>query len=283
MWTNRKEARITTPYTTILMTALVSVALGLGQNSSAQTAQVSSEADAVSGTVTKTVLGLLPQTVTIAPVDQSNTLTSGSNDVPAASASQTVLGVEVYNLGTVDDSTSASYTATLDGGVGTASTAAGSLLGGLVTWKSNIEPLNCAIDPTVAGQIDCSSIQTTYGMTINGVAVPPGSYPSGASFPVNGNITDAQCGLGAETFSGSLITQESQVTGIGTAAVSIKQIGMHLLGDATCRTLGLVPLYITHYDIEVAGPEDDVTGLNANTDSFYLKNNGFFNDYTSFR
>lgn len=282
MWTNRNEARTTTPYTTILMTAIVSVALSLGQNASAQTTQFSSEADAVSGTVTKTVLGLLPQTVTIAPVDQSNTATSGSNDVPAATAAQTILGVAVYNLGTVDDSTSASYTATLDGGVDSASTAAGSLLGGLVTWQSNFDPLSCSIDPTLEGQIDCSSVQTTYGLTIDGVAVPPGNYPSGASFPVTGDLTDAQCGLGTETFSGSLFTQESQVTGIGTAAVTIKQIGLHLVGNATCRTLNLIPLYITHYDIEVAGSESDAAGIYAPPTGFYLPTTGFVNDYSSF-
>ena len=268
MRTNRKEGRRTAPYTAILLMSIVSVAVGLSRSANAQTAQFSTEADAVSGTVTKSILGLIDETVTIAPVDQSSTVTSGDNNVHAASDSQTVLGVEVYNLGTVDDSTSASYTATLDDGVGTASTAAGSLLGGLVTWQSNIEPLNCTIDTTVAGQIDCSSIQTTYGLTINGVAVAPGTYPSGASFAVTGTLADAECGLGVETFSGSLITQEPQITGDGTDDVTLKIVGLHLLGEATCRTLGLIPLFSTSYDIALAGPSanavNDGTGGQSN-------------------
>jgi len=268
MRTNRKEGRRTAPYTAILMMAIVSVAVGLSRSANAQTAQFSTEANAVSGTVTKSILGLVDETVTIVPVDQSNTVTSGDNNVHAASDSQTVLGVEVYNLGTVDDSTSASYTATLDGGLGTASTAVGSLLGGLVTWQSNIDPLNCAIDPTVAGQIDCSSIQTTYGLTINGVAVAPGTYPSGASFAVTGTLIDAECGLGVETFSGSLITQEPQITGVGTDDVTLKIVGLHLLGEATCRTLGLIPIFSTSYDIALAGPSanavNDGTGSLGN-------------------
>lgn len=268
MRTNRKEGRRTAPYTAILLMSIVSVAVGLSRSANAQTAQFSTEADAVSGTVTKSILGLIDETVTIAPVDQSSTVTSGDNNVHAASDSQTVLGVEVYNLGTVDDSTSASYTATLDGGLGTASTAAGSLLGGLVTWQSNIDPLNCTIDPTVAGQIDCSSIQTTYGLTINGVAVAPGTYPSGASFAVTGTLADAECGLGVETFSGSLITQEPQITGDGTDDVTLKIVGLHLLGEATCRTLGLIPLFSTSYDIALAGPSanavNDGTGGQSN-------------------
>lgn len=253
MRTNRKEGRRTVPYTAILMMAMVSVAVGLSRSANAQTAQFSIEADAVSGTVTKSILGVLNETITIAPVEQSNTVMSGSNVVSAGSASRTVLGVEVYDLGTVDDNTNASYTATLDGGVGTASTGVGSLLGGLVTWQSNIELLNCAIDSTVAGQIDCNSIQNMYGMAIHGVAVSPGTYPTGASFPVTGTLTDVECGLGIETFSGSVVVQESQITGLGTDDVTLKVSGLHLVGEATCRTLGLIPLFSTSYDIALAG------------------------------
>lgn len=69
----------------------------------------------------------------IAPVDQSTTSTSGSNDSSAPTASQTINGVQVYNLSSVDDSTSDSQTASADFGQGEAKTGAATVLTGLVT------------------------------------------------------------------------------------------------------------------------------------------------------
>lgn len=89
------------------------------------------------------------------------------------------------------------------------------------------------------------------------VPIATATYPAGASFPVLGTIADPQCLAGTETFSGTLISQESQITGQGTKEVSVKLIGMRLLGDATCKTLFLIPLFVTHYDLAVAGPEED--------------------------
>lgn len=117
-------------YAVTLAMATMALTLALTRNATAQTDQFSSEADAISGTVTKTLVGLLPSTVTIAPVDQSNTTNSGSNDDSAASASQIVFGVTFYDFNGVNDSTSDSDSPGTDGGTADAATTNGSLLGG---------------------------------------------------------------------------------------------------------------------------------------------------------
>jgi len=218
--------------------------LGAGTIAQAQTAQVSTEADAISGTVTKTALGIFPDTITIAAVDPAPS-PSGSSNTQAASASQNILGVEVYNFSNIWDITNDT--------AADATTGDGSLLGGLVTWTSINNPMGCVPDGENASQIDCSSTEGFHALTINGVAVLTGTYPAGSSFPVNGTINDPQCLLGTETFSGTLTIQDSQITGQGTNTLSYNLTGLHLAGLATCRTLNLVPLYITSYDLKVAG------------------------------
>jgi len=244
----------------VILTATMALTLALTRDAAAQTDHFSSEADSVSGTVTKTLVGVLPSTVTIAAVDQSNTVDSGSNDDSAASASQNVFGVDVYNFTNVNDSTSDSDAPGTDGGTADAATSNGSLLNGLVTWTSNDDPLACRPDSSNPEQIDCTSVGTTQRLAIAGVAVPPATYPAGSSFPVAGALNDPTCLQGTETFSGTLVLQESQVTGLGTNHVAIKLTGLHLVGDATCKSLSLVTLFTTHYDLAVAGPEEDVNG-----------------------
>ena len=257
MQANRKAGRTIATHTAILMVAAMGVTLGLSRSAAAQTDQFSSVANAISGSVAKTFVGVLPSSVTIAPVDQSATVTSGSNSVPANSASKNVFGVEVYNLSTINDSTDDSDTAALDVGGATATTGAGSLLGGLVTWKSNSAPLACSPDTTVTGQVDCESTQITTGLTINGATISTGPYPAGSSFTVTGKLTDPQCLLvaGIESFSGSLVLQETHFSGVETDNVVLSEVGIHLVGDATCKTVGLVSLFSTHYDLAVGGTE----------------------------
>ena len=259
MQQNRGERLTIATYTAILMVAT----LGFSRSAAAQTVNVappivqfSSEADAISGSVTKTTLGLLQQpTVTIAPVDQSTTVTLGYNDVPANSAVQNVFGVEVYNLSTIEDITLASDTGAQDSGQATANTGPGSLLGGLISWTSNSVPLFCFPDAHISGQVDCQDFAKTQALIINGVTITPGTFPAGVSFPVTGPINDSQCFFGAETFSGTLVAQETQFTGDGTTAPSIKLIGLHLVGDATCSTQETIALTLfrTHYDLAIGG------------------------------
>jgi len=95
----------------------------------------------------------------------------------------------------------------------------------------------------------------TQALIINGVTIAPGTFPAGVSFPVTGPINDPQCFFGAETFSGTLVAQETQFTGDGTTAPSIKLTGLHLVGDATCSTQETIALTLfrTHYDLAIGG------------------------------
>ena len=239
---------------------LFSVSLGLGVtgHAMAQTAQFSSEADSIMGTVTKTdaITGIM-QTTTINPVDQSNTSVSGSNNQSALSAEKTINGIMVYNLTGIDNSTNDADTASIDDGDGNATLGTSNLLQGLVSWSSSSTPLNCKTDSNVPGQIDCSSQQVIHGLSINGIMVALGPYPSGATFPVSGPISDPNClldgALGQETFSGTLILQPSSIMGDGTTQVEVSLMGMNLSGTATCSLLG-IPLFQTAYNLNVAGP-----------------------------
>ena len=241
---------------------LFSASLGLGAagHAMAQTAQFSSEADSIMGTVTKTdfLTGIM-QTTTINPVDQSTTNVSGSNNQSALSAEQTINGIMVYNLTGIDNSTDAAYTASTDDGDGNATLGTSDLLQGLVSLKSISTPLDCKTDSNVQGQIDCSSQQVISGLAINGIMVAPGTYPAGATFSVMGTIKDANClldgALGQETFSGTLILQPSSIMGDGTKQGKISLMGMNLSGTATCGVLG-IPLFQTAYNLNVAGPDN---------------------------
>ncbi|KVT76148.1 hypothetical protein WT25_24415 [Burkholderia territorii] len=229
-----------------------------GVHAQAQTVAFSSGADAISGTVTKKVLSncpVLTSTTTIAPVDQSTTSTSGSDDTPEAKASQTIYGVEVYNLSGVDDSTSASNTAAAEFGKAEAKTTKASLLQGLVTWTANDDPLTCAYSSQKA---NCTSTQTTSGLAINGAMVPADTYPAGTSFDVAGTINDPQC-LGKSTFKGTLAAQSStqQTTASGG---SLEVTGLRLTGQATCIVAGLVPFSTTDYDLKVSRARAGVQG-----------------------
>jgi hypothetical protein len=200
--------------------------------------------------------------VTISPVDQSTTTGSGSNDNAANSASQYVFGVRVYNIANVNDSTSDSETVSLDEGVADASSGAVSLLNGLVTFASNDDPLTCtpdASDPTTA--VDCTSTETTTGLTIAGTPVAAGTYPAGTSFNVQGRISDPECLAGTETFTGILTLQTSNFSGLGTDAASINLTGIELVGDAVCESLDLIPLFNTQYVLAIGGPNLSLSEL----------------------
>lgn len=248
------------------MMTVVGLMVSLSRTTVAQTAQFSSEADAISGTVTHSVLGPLPTIVNIAPVDQSNTDTTGSHDVSGASVSQTLFGVEVYNFENVDDFTKDDETASADDGFGEAKTGKGSLLGGLITWTGNDNSLTCSPDPiNPTTQVDCTSTAVARDLTINGVAIPHGNYSSGSTFPVNGQIvgdgSSCPSGVGVESFTGYLVIQESTITqNLTTGTISLTVNGMHLLGNSTCVINGAQLLSTNFWDIRVAGPAVGSTG-----------------------
>lgn len=239
--------------TSALVLVAISLSLGVAAQTAAQTLQFTTEADTVTGTVTKTIAGELPQSTTIAPIDPSTTQGSGSNSQTAPNASVTIYGVEVYNFTTISNSTDAANSSGSDDGDADAQTGATSLLGGLITWYSNDDPFACVADPNISNFVDCQSTEVTHALTINGVGLALGTYPGGAEFPVAGTINDSQCLLGTETFSGSLIAQESSYSN-DTEPSYINLTGMHLVGDATCKTLDAVTLFVTHYDLSIAGP-----------------------------
>jgi hypothetical protein len=108
------------------------------------------------------------------------------------------------------------------------------------------------------------------------VLMHAGKYPAGTAFPVFGPVSDSGCATGKESFSGYLILQESQITGVGTSAVTVSLTGMHLIGDAACSSALNGAPYTTHYDLAVGGPSvpnyDTGTGNSTPpTTSFYLE------------
>jgi hypothetical protein len=221
-------------------------------------ARFHAEADAIYGTVTNTVSGRPPNIVTVGPVDEAAVNTdfnTGSSNVPAASASQSIFAVPVYSVQNIDDSAQTDYTVSADDGIAEAKTGQGSLLNGLISWQSNDNRLSCQPDATIPNRVDCSSTETITGLVISRVAIHHGKYPAGTSFPVFGGINDPSCTVpGVETFSGYLILQESQITGLGTSGVTAGLTGMHLVGDATCISGVAGHSFITHYDLAISSP-----------------------------
>ena len=215
------------------------------------------EADAIYGTVTNTVSGMLPNTVSLYPVDQSALYTdvyTDSNHVSDASKSQSEFGVLVYNFRNIDNSTQLHYTGALDDGIAEAKTGEGSLLGGLIYWQSHDDRLTCNPNNSNPKRVDCAATETITGLLINRAPVHHGKYSAGTSFPVFGSVNDPNCSPGRETFSGYLFAQESQITGLGTSGVTVSLTGMHLLGDAVCSSPMQGSSFTTHYDLAVGGP-----------------------------
>lgn len=225
--------------------------LGFSHNAEALPGTTGAQANAISGTITKTVAGIAPTTTIISPVALSSAGSLGSSntdDNSVGSATQTIYGVEVYNFLDVDNSTV--------GGAGNdqefaeEKTGVSSLLGGLVKWSSSDDPTECLIDEFEFTE-RCAATETINGLNVNNIAVPLYTYPAGTSIPVNGTISDPQCSTGTETFSGYLILQESQYVIPSVIEFTIGITGMHLVGQATCQT-STTPLFTTTYDIRVA-------------------------------
>ncbi|WP_155629554.1 hypothetical protein [Burkholderia territorii] len=231
----------------------------------AQTVNFDAGANAVSGTVKKCLLNVLPilcTTTTIAPVDQSTTNTSGANDMPVPNVSQTIYGVEIYNFSNVDDSTNASNTVSSDYARSTAKTDGGRLLQGLVKWTLT----NWWSDfvSSIAGG-GGNSTGTVNQLTINGERVPAGTYSAGSIFDVSGTITDRECLLGTEKFTGKL-TALTSMRQANTSSSSLDLTGWRLTGQASCITAGLLTQFTTEYDLKVAGLH-----LGANNPSTFQK------------
>ena len=218
-----------------------------------------SNASALSGTVKHCELSL-PCTITmIPPVGDSAAffIPTVPGNITLGSAYQAIHGVKVYNFSNVNNYT-LSTDCPSDGGdfgLSNSSTDAGSLLQGLVTWTGHNIDINCIPAPEGddGGKVGCVSVEMTNGLSVNGVAVPVGTYPAGTSFPVTGKIKDAGCTFGTETFTGSLTLQDSSVVGSGTDNLAIFASGMRLTGQAMCTTPGLGTIFTTQYDLKVGG------------------------------
>lgn len=218
-----------------------------------------SSSHTISGTVKNCELDGSCRTTRIAPVADSSTTAFynkelATNEISLDNVYQAVYGVKVYDLSNVDNTTSTAdcfgVNGHADAHIGT-----GSLLEGLVTWTSNDNLFTCDYFDD-RGAVHCSSSQKISGLTINGVAVPVGNHRGGVSLPVSGTIKDTVCVSGTETFNGSLTLQESSIHGSGTGNLTVSLTGMHLTGQATCTTLGLVNLFTTQYDLRVSGHSD---------------------------
>jgi hypothetical protein len=238
-------------------TALVVATFGLGSAGHAQSPApvvLTSEANSDAGTATQTYVGLLPAPPQPwGPDDQSETNTSGSNDEPTPSITESINGVTTYQSEDDDNSTDA-------GGVddqanASSSSGSGSALGGLITWSNYSVQETCLPDSNTPDQIDCTTYVTISDLLINGQpAATSGNFAPGTSIPVSGNITDTNCPLGTDSFSGNLVLDNS-ILNSGTEQGSDTEIAMQITGTATCYTLDLVPLYTTTYNEQIGGPE----------------------------
>jgi len=207
-----------------------------------------SEADSIKGTYQ--CPGGSTQTISVA--DQANTSDSGIDDVSNPSESFSACGKTLYSFTSVDDSTSASDATTSDFAESIATTGAGSLLGGLVTWKQSSNDLRC--DEVDATDVRCTDATTITTLKIGGTAVPAGSYSPGTLFPISGlQILSSSC-IGVELCSGTLTLLEFAVTGNHTSSVGVDATTMHLQGSSLC--VGL-PLGVTYYDLKVGGPHEE--------------------------
>jgi len=214
-----------------------------------------SEANTISGTIKHCGLNLTCITTRTPPVaDSTAPFSFAKHRKSLDNVYQVVHGVTAYNISNADNST---FSVDCDNSYGNAdaSTGAGSLLQGLVTWTSNDAPFNCVPNGDEAA-VNCESPQIINGLTINGVAVPSGNYPAGAAFPVSGSIKDSDCAFGTETFEGSLVLQEAALQGNPTDNPRLAHTGMHLTGQATCTALGSVKLFTTQYDLKIGGSSD---------------------------
>lgn len=263
MQTDRKAGRKGATYIATLMAATLCGALRL--NAAAQTPRVvppliefSTEADAISGTVTTTLPEALRPKTEISPVDQSTSTMEEYKTISADAAVKSVFGMEVYNFSTVLDVSFSNDTEATNEAEGEAALfGPGLLLGGLITWDSAQAELVCSPDAHIAGQVNCNYYDFSFweNLLVNGVAYP--SYPlkAGVAIPVTGPIDDYQCQsiAGTESFNGTLINREVQITDNGTPTPSVKLIGFHLVGEATCNSQGATAstLFSTHYDLAV--------------------------------
>lgn len=236
---------------------LMTTALGFANTAQAQQAtaafQFDSEADADSGAATQTLLGLLPQTISWGPDAQSITDLSGSNSAPSPSIAENINGVSTYQSYNNTDSTDAADSGGSDDGDANVSTGTGSALGGLVSWANLFIKESCAPDSNIAQQVDCSTYASITDLSVDGKLVPAGNYNPGAVIPITGNIPDANCPLGIDSFNGSLVLDNSIVSD-GTPA-SDTEIAVDITGTATCLTAGLLPLYTTSYSEQIGGPQ----------------------------
>jgi hypothetical protein len=256
-----------------LATAFFVATFGLGSAGYAQTTKntfvFASEADSFSASATQITLGLLPSTSTVAPVDQSETTTSGSNSESAPFINENVNGVVIDQSEDNENSTDA-------GGSGnqanaSSSSGSGSALGGLVTWNNLSVQLTCLPDSNVGDQIDCTTYVTITGLFINGQpATTAGGIAPGTSIPVSGNIPDTNCPLGTDSFSGNIVLDNS-ILNSGTEQGSDTEIAMQITGTATCKTADLVTLYTTTYNLQIGGPSISYDDEDDEPDYIYEK------------
>jgi hypothetical protein len=240
---------------TIVMVAMTGVILGFSNVAGAEVPPIvlfTTTNNAMWGWVVKTTADSQQQSATITPLAPTTVDASGNEEANLTNATRSIFGVEAYNFTNVTDLTVNIPSGVQDSGQTTTNIGnGGSLLGGLITWNQNNVTLMCSVDAHIPLQINCGVTDYTEGLTINGVAVAPGYFPQGTSFPVAGPIDDSQCSSGSETFSGTLTPQELNILGNETTRPTIVLTGLHLVGDATCSSSGTGILFSTHYDLTV--------------------------------
>ncbi|WP_155630700.1 hypothetical protein [Burkholderia territorii] len=211
-------------------------------------------ADSLSGTVKKCLLNVLPilcTTTTISPVYPFKaTPKSPKPPYPPRpiSVSETIYGVEVYNLARTTNLAGMTYNYKITGVGKSKEQFNSSLLQNLVQWAGAIHEVSCEIYPN-RGTV-CKPNAGAGGLTINRVAVPRGRYALGSEFPVEGTINDPQCLLGTETFKGTLKLLPNMAQ-TGSSSSSFDVPFLHLAGQASCKIAGLLNLFTTEYDLKI--------------------------------
>lgn len=182
----------------------------------------------------------------IAPVAPSTTDVSGSNEDQASHLSQTACGLPLYSIASVDDSSSASDTASLDDAQGKSTLNTVSLLGGVVTYDAKIEADNCTADANA--NVTCRDTTTVRNLRfaaqhILGSFTSPVTYSaSSVSVQLPGYCT------GVAIFNGTLtLNASSQQTSGGMTTVEMAPI--ELIGTLTCLGLPSASLKVALEDL----------------------------------
>ena len=214
------------------------------------------EADAISGIVTRLTLGLIEESITISPVDQSSSSHSGSQSQMLSNAQFSAFGVDIYKFYNIEDTTSAMSTASAGECDAEVHLGISSLLDGQVTFASLDDPLVCKQDAVNEHQVDCSAPEVIQDLKLANQLVPYGTVPAGTVFQIHGTINGG-CLL-RQTFDGTLTLNEITQTTNANGDVKLDVIGMHLRGTSVCLLFSW-----STYDLKIAGPAINIAALRS--------------------